>query len=112
VNGFLELVKSPYWWVTVVLVGIAINLASSYLEKLFAKFSRSWAERSEEAKRKREETIENLLQNPQAKIDAKLNVIHYEISTIAYLLMAVLCFLLSGLLTSIALFASIVLSFC
>lgn len=55
-DEFTKLLVSPLWWLSVVVVGILINLASAYLKpRLDETFSRSslwWRNRSEEAKRR------------------------------------------------------------
>lgn len=50
-----EIVKTPQWWITVVIAGIGINLISSYLKSLLdghlSRISKWWRNRSQEKKK-------------------------------------------------------------
>ena len=61
---FLNSIKNPYWWITVVIVGIAINLFSAYLkQKLDTRVSSLsiwWRDRSEKLKTEEANHIKSL----------------------------------------------------
>ena len=49
---FSKSLASPYWWLSTVIVGILINLASAYIkrpiDRLFSRISVAWRNRSEQ----------------------------------------------------------------
>lgn len=71
-QSVLETLKSPSWWVSVVLVGVAASLLATYLKPVLDRagnrLSRRWAERTEARKTARTRTIEYLRSNPHEQI--------------------------------------------
>lgn len=67
-DKFVETLKSPVWWIGVVLVGILINIASAYLkprlDKLLARVSRSIQERNEKSSNRRKALVNLLIADP------------------------------------------------
>ena len=59
-----EIIKSPEWWVTVVIAGICINLLSGYLRSVLdtrlSKISRWWNSRSQKEREVKEAYINRL----------------------------------------------------
>ncbi len=79
-NDILSELSKPSWWMTVVIAGLIINLASAYLKRPIDKgmsiFSKTWRESLQQAMIKREKDLENLQDN-QALISAKLDMIYF-----------------------------------
>lgn len=63
-DAFLKAASSPEWWISVVFVGIAINLASSGLgavaRRQLGHFFKKWAERNEKLANERAKKIKFL----------------------------------------------------
>lgn len=63
---FLNDVDSSYWWLSVVLVGLIINVASSYLKKFLdtaiSKISETWKIRVEKKLKNKQKLISKLKQ--------------------------------------------------
>lgn len=63
-ENIYELLKTPQWWVTVVVAGIFINLLSSYLKNVLdariSGFSNWWQNRSSNKKNEREKYVSKL----------------------------------------------------
>jgi hypothetical protein len=57
------------WWIGVVLVGIVLSLAASYLRTWidwgFSSVSRKWADRSERSRKEYEKHVTHLLEHPE-----------------------------------------------
>ncbi len=68
----LKDISSLYWWIGVVLVGIAINVASHYLQEALdtqlSSVSSWWRERSEAQRAQRLKELEKLCDNPHEQI--------------------------------------------
>jgi hypothetical protein len=100
-GSFIDL-SSPYWWVSVVIVGILINLASAYLKpKLDTRLSRAstwWRTRSEAQKSERLRKIEVLVGDANAQavvgqeeIRLRLKAMFSKIDTLFFLAFAIFC---------------------
>jgi hypothetical protein len=88
---------TPYWWVSVVLVGIAINLASAYmkgpLDRWIEKRSSRRAEQNGRLRREFELQVQRLVEHPgllwvelmQDSKDRWSTVLHVVIATLAVL---------------------------
>lgn len=70
-ENIINLASKPEWWFSAVLVGVLINLVSTYLkeylEKVFARITKSRTERSAQRKRYRELRLE-LLSNSEHEL--------------------------------------------
>jgi hypothetical protein len=88
----LKDIGSPYWWIGVVLVGIAINVASHYLQKALdrqlSSVSSWWRERSEAQKTQRLKDLERLRDNLQAQTFTMVNAITYLLLGIAFIVLS------------------------
>ena len=64
-DTFINSASTPEWWISVVFVGIAINLFSSgiktVLQKQFSYLVKKWAERNETLSQERTERINRLV---------------------------------------------------
>lgn len=78
-DEFLKSLGSTYWWISVVIVGILINLASNFLQKnldmQLSSVSKLWKKKSDERKRKRQQTLELLKNNPHEQLLASISEI-------------------------------------
>ena len=67
-DKFVSDLGSPYWWMSVVLVGIAVNLVSGHIgrgfSRLFAFFSVKWRERNAAAAAREQELLAKLVGSP------------------------------------------------
>lgn len=86
-NEFLNNLSSAYWWLSVVAVGIVINLVSHFLQKKLdsqlSKASTWWQRMSDKQKRKRLEEIERL-RNAQEQLLASFSELRYRIRATMY----------------------------
>jgi hypothetical protein len=95
-NDFLNNISSIYWWISVVVVGIAINLVSHYLlKRLDAQFSKSsiwWKKISDKQKQERLQKIEGLRNDPQEVILESFSELRYRLMTIMFSVFSVIFF--------------------
>lgn len=67
-KNFLTNLLSLYWWISVVVVGIVLNVTSAYiktrLDRRLSGVSGWWRKRSEKERMKRETTLKRLKNNP------------------------------------------------
>jgi len=77
--NFLNQVATPEWWLSVVIVGILINLFSNFLtpplQAKFGHLSRRWAERNEVLAKQRAARIERI-----ANSDHELYLAHFHLN--------------------------------
>ncbi|QVN19289.1 hypothetical protein [Burkholderia pyrrocinia] len=70
-DDFLQNLHSPYWWLSVVTVGILLSIVAAYatrgLDRLFLYFGKKWADRSEKSKDKFARTVAALQQSSEAR---------------------------------------------
>lgn len=78
------------WSLSVVVVGIAINLASAYLkpfiDSIFSKWSRHWATRTEAERAARAARIAHLKEDPIARLSASVSIVHQDVKAVMSLL--------------------------
>jgi hypothetical protein len=81
-SEFIKALTSPAWWISVVVVGILINLASAYvkhfLDKRLAKGSTWWRNRTEKQVAERRTLIETLKSSEHEQLLASLDDIRYR----------------------------------
>jgi hypothetical protein len=95
VDRFLDDLSSSYWWMSVVTVGILINLVSNYLQKrldtrLLGILS-LWRGRSKVQKTRRQKELEELRNNPEKRILLAFDEMRFRIRSIWFLILATLC---------------------
>ena len=77
-----------WWLVSVVIMGVLINLFSSFIypriEKLIAKQSESRRQKLEAQQRKFQDQVENLVENPDRITDLKIDLILSHLKAILY----------------------------
>ena len=92
---FLANLGSLAWWVSVVIVGILINLASAYLKsRLDSSLSRTstrWRLRSEAQRLQRSKAIAALRENWNEQVLMGISQLRNEIRTVGILLASVAC---------------------
>lgn len=66
-NEFLSNVNSLYWWISVVVVGILLNVISSYsrdwIDRALSRISGWWANRSDVRRQKEETAVQYYAEN-------------------------------------------------
>lgn len=96
-KNFLNSLSSLYWWASVVLVGILINLFSAYLKsKLDARLSRMsswWRKRSDIQKAKETASICELRNEPHKQVLFCFNAILDGISAVCFCTLSVVALL-------------------
>jgi hypothetical protein len=87
-RGFLRDIGTLYWWLSVIAVGIAVNIISSYLKtKLdgqLSDVSSRWRIRSESQKAMRSEALATLRDSPHAQTMMATSIVEDEISSIYF----------------------------
>jgi hypothetical protein len=85
-------IKQPSWWFTVVIIGLAINILAAYLkpaiDKIFGKISARRREKNLENRKRKEELISLLLQNPLKILEYKLDLVYFSILLVFRLVLA------------------------
>lgn len=93
-RNFLSNFTSLYWWLSVVIVGILINLLSAYLykkvDKRFSGVSDWWRKKSEAKKARRMEDLNQLRDNPHKQIMASLAEVRHRSRSLMFLLFGIL----------------------
>jgi len=78
----LEDISSPYWWVSIVIVGILINVFSSFIFRRFEQISVKKSERKrlllEAERQKRQSRIDALRGKKEELILQHLNINHFK----------------------------------
>ena len=91
-NKLINDISSAYWWVGVVVVGILINIASSYIRKIMESklsiISVYWRGKQNEKAEKIAQQIEILRSNNELKIIYALRESRYRIRSVSYLVFA------------------------
>jgi hypothetical protein len=90
-RAFLDNLKSPAWWLGIVVVGIVINLISAYLKPRFdsvlARWSVYWATRSTQQREERLHRIALLRDKLLDQIFATSIELRHRIRALTFLLM-------------------------
>lgn len=91
---FLSNLGSSYWWISVVIVGILINVSSFYLtrklDKRLSNISSWWRKKSEEKNARRLKEIEELRDNSDEQIFLAFKITQLQMKAIMYFIFAVL----------------------
>ena len=102
-KNLLTNISSVYWWISVVVVGIVINLASAYLKtKLDTNLSNAsswWRKRSEAHKARRAKDLKRLTDNPHDQMLLAFGEMRDRIRAVSQFIIASLCFVVVALLT-------------
>ena len=94
---FFDYLKSPSWWLTVVVVGIAINVISAYLKWIMDLFLERWSVKyrawSESGRKRQTDYINFLRNNPEEQFIAFHREARYRIRSSLFLLSGLILFL-------------------
>lgn len=101
-DKFLQDISSSYWWLGVVLVGVVINILSSYLRRLmennFSKFSQFWQTRRQSRIDDFNRRVDLLKKDADLKFVYALRESRYRIRAIGFLIFGLIFFDLGFLL--------------
>ncbi len=80
-NEFFRDIASPYWWVSVVLVGLLIHLIAAYLkpflDKVGSGLSASVRRRVEQDRQRFNREVQDLVENPIEVNNLKLDLLYF-----------------------------------
>ena len=89
-DKLIKEISSPYWWIGVFVVGIAINITSSYINKImessFSGFSIYWRRKQVERAAKTAKNIEILKNNSELRIIFALRESRFRLQAISLIL--------------------------
>ena len=84
-DKFFQDISSLYWWISVVVVGILINIFGNYLPKLLSKVStRSrnyWIERSEKRKKEYEDYVQLLESDIEERYITSMEILEDSVTS-------------------------------
>lgn len=96
---FITDLSSIYWWIGVVLVGIVINIFSSYLktkiDSYMGSISKSWKEYDKEEKARFDCEVNKIKQSPQMLNLALFSEIRARMNAIIFVTTAIFMFVLA-----------------
>ena len=97
----INLLSSPVWWFSVVLVGIAINILASYIkpkvDNLFSSSSSWWRNRSEKQKSIYKKQLEELKHNEKKQLLSAVTINHLSNLAIILILISIIPVIWLGL---------------
>jgi hypothetical protein len=100
-NDLIEILSSPIWWFSVVVVGILINLISAYLkspiDKNLSKVSTWWRQRTEQQKVREQEFINRLINDQHEQVMASNRVLDLHLDSIYSLALGIFLMLILNL---------------
>jgi len=103
---FLNNISSTYWWLSVVIVGILINLTSHYLQKRLevqmSSVSSWWKRRSDEQEQKKKREIDRLRGNSQEQIIESFVELRYRTRGTLLIVLAVAFLVLANLIDGVS----------
>ena len=95
-RDFFKNLSSVYWWISVVVVGVVINVASAYLktrlDTRLSKLSVWWRNKSEAQKGRRDEEVKKLRDDKQYQIIVGFREMRHRLRSIGLLIFGVLFF--------------------
>lgn len=102
-KDFLASLSSLYWWLSVVVVGLLINLSSAYLKSrldssLYRRSSRRRAQ-AEARNKARKQAVEKLRSNPDAQYLLSAAATRELIHGLEFIVLGTLCIVLRIILT-------------
>jgi hypothetical protein len=97
-NEILKLATSPVWWISVVIVGILINLLSAYLkpplDDRFGRISTWWRVRSKTKGEAWAKEVERLRASSEGRIAATIEEFRSRLWMMSYLLFLIMFLLM------------------
>ncbi len=95
-KDFITNISSLYWWISVVVVGILINLFSSYLKDRLDRYlsgvSSRWRQQSEKQKAKTQRILDKLRNEPSEQVFLLLSELRTRIKCLFMLVWGVLLY--------------------
>lgn len=92
-NELIQMLKSPTWWFSVVVVGIIINLVSAYvkspIDENLSKISTWWRKRTDKQKKELNAVIENLSKNEHEQVMTAVDDLRERIRSIHLLIFGI-----------------------
>ena len=99
-NEIFETLTTPQWWISVVIVGIAINIFSAYLKPLldnrFSTMFSWWKVRTEKQRKERSELINKVRNSQQEQILISIDDIRNRSRANFALLLGIFILVLNG----------------
>ena len=90
-NQFVRDVVTPYWWISVVIVGIIIHVVGTFVTKKVEAgsggVSKWWLKRTVAQREKRRKSVEELLNDPHEEIISSIRAVTYIIRSLAFSLL-------------------------
>ncbi|HDM8235530.1 TPA: hypothetical protein P0E28_005019 [Vibrio campbellii] len=113
---FINDTGTIYWWLSVVVVGILVNVLSSYIKLpfdwVFGKISQKWRDRREKSQAERERKILLLRDDYELRVIYAHSEMRYRIRSVGALVMSTAFFgaaiLVGGIAGLVALFISLI----
>ena len=94
-NKLLSSLSSIYWWISVVVVGVSINIASVYITRKFdARLSRTsswWKERSKKKKAEYLKDVAVLRASRHEQIMASFTKVGFQMLSINFMVLGLAC---------------------
>jgi hypothetical protein len=85
-DNFFKQVSDPTWWISVVVVGLLINLASDYLKPLLDRILGSFSNARKRANEKQallfQDDLQKLVNDPSKVTDLKFDIIYFNLRTV------------------------------
>lgn len=76
-DKFLVDLSSPYWWISVVVVGLIINLMSNKLDAHLSKVSKWWAQQTAQRRKKRDQLVSDLKEDKSERVFILFDELRY-----------------------------------
>lgn len=96
IQDIIKDIGTSYWWVSVVIVGVLINIVSSFIFKYYEKIGAKW---SNEKKKKLEaeaklrvDIIKKLVDDKTFETKYLFEIINSKINSMRYLILGLICF--------------------
>lgn len=100
-DRFIHEISSLYWWIGVVIVGIVINIASSYIKKIMESslsgVSSYWERKQTKRAAKIAKKIEILKGNSELRVIYALRESRYRIRALSFFISAILLMAMGSL---------------
>jgi hypothetical protein len=87
---FSEDISSFYWWLSVVFVGLLVNILSNKLDAHLSKVSTWWAERSKQRREKRDEIVSLFQHDKDERTFAQFTELRYMMYAIILMIFSLI----------------------
>ena len=93
-NQFVRDVVTPYWWISVVIVGIIIHVVGTFVTKKLEAgsggLSKWWLKRTAAQRERRRRAVDELLNDPHEEISLSLESVYNMLNAFFYFGIAIL----------------------